>query len=90
MSTDRTQAYRRVLQTLEDLGPSKLQEGEQERIRFAADSLIFSSDLGQDAGARESLEAPCSIFQRALSGARVPIVPGARVSGAPAAKRHCT
>jgi len=45
MSPERTSAYRRVLQTLADLGPSKLQSAEQERIRFAADTLIFSSDL---------------------------------------------
>jgi hypothetical protein len=55
MSPERTHAYRRVLQTLRDLGPSKLQSEEQERIRYAADSLIFCADLGADAGARESL-----------------------------------
>lgn len=55
MSPERTIAYRRVLQTLADMGPSKLLAGEQERIRFAADSLIFSSDLYDDDSAREAL-----------------------------------
>jgi hypothetical protein len=55
MSPERTHAYRRVLQTLRELGPTKLQNGEQDRIREAADSLIFCADLGTDEAARESL-----------------------------------
>jgi polyhydroxyalkanoate synthesis regulator phasin len=53
MNTERTQAYGRVIKTLEDLGPAKLQHGEQQRIRDAADTLIFASDLDE---ARASLE----------------------------------
>jgi hypothetical protein len=44
------------MQTLNELGPSKLLDGEQERIRAAADSLIFSSDLSEDVAAQEALE----------------------------------
>jgi hypothetical protein len=44
------------MKTLDELGPSKLLAGEQNRIRYAADNLIFSSDLGADAAAREALE----------------------------------
>lgn len=55
MSPDRTNAYRRVLHTLAELGPSKLQLSEQERIRYAADSLIFCADFEQDQAAREAL-----------------------------------
>ena len=55
MNSERTIAYRRVLQTLADLGPSKLQNAEQDRIRFAADSLIFSADLYSDDDARGAL-----------------------------------
>ena len=47
MTSERTQAYARVIKTLEDLGPSKLQPVEQERIREAADNLIFAADLEQ-------------------------------------------
>jgi hypothetical protein len=45
MTSDRTQAYGRVVKTLEDLGPAKLQAAEQERIRDAADNLIFAAGL---------------------------------------------
>jgi hypothetical protein len=55
MSPERTNAYQRVMQTLNELGPSKLLDGEQDRIRYAADSLIFSSDLREDLAAREAL-----------------------------------
>lgn len=55
MTSERTTAYRRVLTTLEDLGPSKLFPDEQERIRYAADSLIFCSDLDGDGAALEAL-----------------------------------
>ena len=48
MSPERTSAYRRVTQTLAELGPSKLWDGEQDRVRFAADSLIFCADLDAD------------------------------------------
>jgi hypothetical protein len=40
---------------LSDLGPSKLQPGEQDRIREAADTLIFSVDLDADAAASAAL-----------------------------------
>ena len=56
MSPNRTQAYRRVIHTLRELGPSKLLNGEQDRIRTAADNLIFSSDLSEDVAAQEALE----------------------------------
>jgi len=45
MTSERTQAYGRVLRTLEDVGPTKLHESEQERIRDAADTLIFSATI---------------------------------------------
>ncbi|MGH2872612.1 MAG: hypothetical protein ACRDL5_09155 [Solirubrobacteraceae bacterium] len=56
MSPTRTQAYHRVVRTLRELGPAKLQPSEQDRIRIAADSLIFCSDLFTDEAAREALE----------------------------------
>jgi hypothetical protein len=55
MSPNRTQAYRRVMHTLDELGPSKLQPVEQDRIRLAADNLVFSSDLTTDAEAAQAL-----------------------------------
>ena len=49
MTSERTQAYGRVVKTLEDIGPAKLQPAEQDRIREAADTLIFAADPA-DAG----------------------------------------
>jgi len=56
MTSQRSHAYRRVTRTLAELGPSKLLDAEQERIRHAADNLIFSRDLRKDVAAREALE----------------------------------
>jgi hypothetical protein len=43
MNSDRTHAYGRVVKTLDDLGPAKLQPAELDRIRDAADTLIFAA-----------------------------------------------
>jgi hypothetical protein len=43
MNSDRTHAYGRVVKTLDELGPSKLQPAEMDRIRDAADTLIFAA-----------------------------------------------
>ncbi len=56
MSPERSQAYRRVMKTLSDLGSSKLQPGEQDRIREAADTLIFSVALEENSAASAALE----------------------------------
>ena len=57
MTSDRTQAYGRVIKTLEDLGPAKLQPGEQDRIREAADSLIFAADVDEARASLADVEA---------------------------------
>ena len=56
MSPERSHAYRRVMQTLSDLGPSKLQPGEQDLIREAADALLFSVHRDEDSAAGAALE----------------------------------
>jgi hypothetical protein len=56
MTPERALAYRRVIHTLNELGPSKLVSGEQDRIRHAADNLIFSRDVQEDDAAREALK----------------------------------
>jgi hypothetical protein len=55
MSPERTQAYKRVMRTLSDLGPSKLQAEEQERVRNAADTLIFCSGLSDEQTADDAM-----------------------------------
>lgn len=44
MNEARSNAYGRVRKTLEDLGPTKLQDDEQALIRAAADALLFDED----------------------------------------------
>jgi hypothetical protein len=56
MSPERASAYRRVVRTLDEIGPSKLLPEEQERVRHAADTLIFSADLLADVAARAAVE----------------------------------
>ena len=55
MTPERAHAYRQVLHTLREVGPSKLLAGEQDRIRYAADNLIFGDDLAADVAAQEAL-----------------------------------
>ena len=57
MTSDRTQAYGRIVKTLEDLGPAKLQPAEQDRIRDAADTLIFAADLDEARSTLADVEA---------------------------------
>jgi len=54
-TTARADAYGRVMQTLRDLGPSKLLPAEQETIREAADVLFFAEDILGDESATEAL-----------------------------------
>ncbi len=57
MTSERTQAYGRVVRTLEDIGATKLHQLERERIREAADTLIFASTLQDARGALEDIDA---------------------------------
>ena len=57
MNSERTQAYGRVVKTLEDLGPAKLQPAEQDRVREAADTLIFASGLDETRAAMADVDA---------------------------------
>ena len=62
MTSDRTQAYGRVIRTLEDLGPTKLHESEQGRIRDAADTLIFAVTLEESRAALEDVDELCELL----------------------------
>jgi hypothetical protein len=55
MTSERATAYGRVVATIDDLGPTKLQSGEVQRLRDAADALLFSETLDVP-GAREALD----------------------------------
>ncbi len=43
MTPERSASYTRVVKTLEDMGPAKLHDLERQRIRSAADTLLFAS-----------------------------------------------
>jgi hypothetical protein len=70
MTADRARAYGRVMQTLNDLGPSKLLADEQQRIRDAADALILTDDLSEDAAARDALEDVLRLSQALVDSGR--------------------
>ena len=55
MNSERSQAYGRVVKTLEDVAAAKLLEAEQRRIRDAADTLLFCESIDAP-GARDALE----------------------------------
>ncbi len=57
MNSERTQAYGRVLRTLEDVGPTKLHQPEQVRIREAVDTLIFAATLDDARATLEDVDA---------------------------------
>jgi len=66
MTPERSHAYKLVMRTLQDVGPSKLHADEQARVRAAADELLFSHDLWE-LGAHEALreiESLCSALVR--------------------------
>jgi hypothetical protein len=67
MNSERTQAYGRVVKTLEDLGPAKLQPAEQARVREAADTLIFAADLEE---ARQAMADVDVLAERLVAGDR--------------------
>ena len=56
MSTsERSQAYGRVVRTLRDDGVAKLLPAEEDLIREAADALLFSDDPSTDESAGEAV-----------------------------------
>jgi hypothetical protein len=59
MTSERTQAYGRVMRTLDDVGPTKLHASEQERVREAADTLIFAAAAEEAQAALAEVEALC-------------------------------
>ena len=67
MTNERTQAYGRVVQTLDELGPTKLLPAEQARIRDAADTLIFAVDVEET---REALRDIGALAEHLLASGR--------------------
>jgi hypothetical protein len=70
MTSQRSAAYRRVMATLRDLGPAKLHDAEQSRIRYAADCLLFCDELLGSAAARAALEDLHDLTERLVESGR--------------------
>jgi hypothetical protein len=81
MSPERSNAYRRVMKTLEDVGPSKLLEHEQQRIRYAADNLIFAGELSADVEAQDALADVEALCQTLVESGRWEQVSASRLAG---------
>jgi hypothetical protein len=79
MSPERTQAYGRVMHTLNELGPSKLLTEEQDRIREAADSLIFAADPISDPSATDALHDAESLCTSLVQSGRWTEITAARL-----------
>ena len=79
MSPERTQAYGRVMHTLNELGPSKLLTEEQDRIREAADSLIFAAEFIADPSATEALQDAESLCTSLVQSGRWTEITAARL-----------
>jgi hypothetical protein len=58
------------MNTLDDMGPSKLLDTEQQRIRDAADCLIFSTDLTTDVEACDALEDVAALCRALVESGR--------------------
>jgi hypothetical protein len=70
MTSERAEAYGRVTATLADVGPTKLQPGEQELLREAADALLFAEDVTTDTAASEALDSVDELLERLVSTGR--------------------
>jgi hypothetical protein len=70
MTPQRARAYARVTRTLKDLGPAKLLPAEQERIRRAADTLVFCADLVSSPAARAELSELYELRDNLVSSGR--------------------
>jgi hypothetical protein len=55
MTSQRAEAYGRVMKTITDLTAAKLHPEEETTLREAADSLLFCDDFAGDAEASEAL-----------------------------------
>ena len=69
MTSDRSQAYGRVMQTLAELGPAKLLDDEVERLREAADTLLFTEDMAED-GAQAATHDARSVIDNLVDSGR--------------------
>ena len=70
MNAERAQAYGRVMKTLADMGPAKLQPRERDLIREAADAMLFAEDPTADAHAMLALSAMQNMAENLVESER--------------------
>lgn len=70
MTSERSQAYGRVMKTLADVGASKLQPAEQDEIRAASDALLFCENISEDQEARVALDRARALATRLVEADR--------------------
>ena len=70
MTSERSQAYGRVMKWLEDMGPSKLNADEQQTVRDAADALFFCEDIERDEQAQAALDELHALLDRLIESDR--------------------
>ena len=70
MTSYRASAYRRVIQTLRDMGPAKLWPVEQACLREAADSLLFCMEPDADGAAHLALAAVAVLTDELIDAER--------------------
>jgi hypothetical protein len=71
VTSDRSEAYGRVMKTLADLGVAKLHGPEEATLREAADCLFFCEDFAADASAHEALAKAGRLRARLVEAERL-------------------
>ena len=71
MTSSRSDAYGRVMQTLDDLGASKFHDHEQAAIREAADTMFFCERLETDDAALDAMAAVRDLADALMAGDRL-------------------
>jgi hypothetical protein len=71
MTSDRAQAYRRVMEAIGDFEGTSLHAGEVQVVRETADALLFCEDLEADQGAMEALDKFHALTDQLLENGRV-------------------
>jgi hypothetical protein len=71
MTSERAQAYGRLMKTIRRLSGGKLHADEEQLVREAADALFFCDDLDADRAAQETLSAFHELTDRLLESERL-------------------
>src|SRR5215212_3227049 len=71
MTSNRSDAYGRVMRTLGDLSASKFHDGEQAVIREAADTMFFCERLETDDSALDAMAALRDLATALVEGDRL-------------------